>query len=60
MNLMLVFQQGDPVLIGVFLTLVLMSVITWTIIIWKTLLLWRLRREDRAARDSIWSSGCLN
>ena len=60
MNLMLVFQQGDPVLIGVFLSLVLMSVITWTIIIWKTLLLWRLRREDRAARDSIWSSGCLN
>ncbi|MDO4249436.1 MAG: MotA/TolQ/ExbB proton channel family protein [Neisseria sp.] len=60
MNLMLVFQQGDPVLIGVFLVLVLMSIVTWTIIIWKVVVFWKLRREDRAARDSIWASDSLN
>ena len=29
MNLGLVFQQGDPVLIGVFLFLISMSICTW-------------------------------
>ncbi|WP_274585200.1 MotA/TolQ/ExbB proton channel family protein [Neisseria leonii] len=45
MNLGLVFQQGDPVLIAVFLMLVAMSVITWTAAIVRYL---RLRRAKAA------------
>ena len=37
MNLGLVFESGDYVLMGVFLTLVLMSIITWTVIIVRAL-----------------------
>lgn len=42
MNLYYVFEQGDPVLISVFLLLTSMSLASWYIIIWKT---WKLRRE---------------
>ena len=42
MNLYYVFEQGDPVLISVFLLLTGMSLASWYIIIWKT---WKLRRE---------------
>lgn len=41
MNLGLVFESGDYVLMGVFLVLVLMSIITWSVIIVRAL---KLRR----------------
>lgn len=42
MNLSYVFEQGDPVLIAVFLLLAGMSLMSWYIIFWK---LWKLRSE---------------
>ncbi len=59
MNVMLVFRQGDPVLVAVFLILVLMSVATWTIIIRKSLMMWRLGRDDKLVRESVWEAGSL-
>ncbi len=59
MNVMLVFRQGDPVLVAVFLILVLMSVVTWTIIIRKSLMMWRLGRDDKLVRESVWAAGNL-
>lgn len=44
MNFLHVFSQGNPVLIGVFLFLVLMSFASWYVIIWKGLI---LRQEQK-------------
>ena len=44
MNLKLIFEQGDMVLVAVFLSLVLMSILTWTVIIVRAMKLYiRLR-----------------
>lgn len=43
MNLALVFEQGDWVLIGVFFTLLLMSSLTWYLILAKSIWLRRVR-----------------
>ena len=45
MNLGLVFESGDYVLMGVFLVLVLMSIITWSVIIVRALKLRRALAE---------------
>lgn len=44
MNLLYVFEHGDPVLIATFLVLIGMSLISWYIIIWKA---WAVRSERR-------------
>lgn len=59
MNLGLVFEQGDGVLIAVFLILVLMSIITWVVIIIRTIRLMQAKRGNRHAQDAIWASGSL-
>lgn len=56
MNLGLVFKSGDPVLIGVFLSLVLMSVVTWVLIILRTIKYIQATRANRAASAAIWAS----
>lgn len=56
MNLALVFQQGDAVLIGVFLTLLLMSVATWTLILGKALGAWRIRRASGTFQPAFWDT----
>lgn len=56
MNIGLVFQQGDAVLIGVFLILLLMSVATWTLIFNKTLAAWRMRQASRGFQQSFWDA----
>ncbi|WP_006788434.1 MotA/TolQ/ExbB proton channel family protein [Thiorhodospira sibirica] len=56
MNIALVFEHGDWVLIGVFLTLFAMSVITWALIFNKSLLSWRLRRGNAAFAQAFWQS----
>ena len=56
MNLMLVFQQGDAVLTTVFLCLIAMSVLTWTLIGLRAIQLWRTRRANRAAEAGVWSA----
>ena len=56
MNLALVFEQGDAVLIGVFLTLLLMSVATWSLILGKALGAWRIRRASAAFQPAFWDA----
>lgn len=56
MNLGLVFEQGNFVLIGVFLILVIMSITTWTVIVIRSIKLYRAKRGDTQAREAIWSA----
>lgn len=42
MNLLYVFEQGDPVLVATFSLLLLMSAASWYVMFWKG---WKLRRE---------------
>lgn len=56
MNLALVFEQGDPVLIGVFLILLLMSVATWALILGKTVGAWRIRHASTRFQSAFWDA----
>lgn len=56
MNLKLVFQSGDPVLIGVFLSLVLMSIITWVIVIIRAIKYLQAKKANKVAGEAIWSA----
>ena len=56
MNLGLVLEQGDGVLIAVFLALVLMSIITWAVIVLRGLKLWQAKRGNRQAHELIWNA----
>ncbi|POZ63627.1 MotA/TolQ/ExbB proton channel family protein [Chromobacterium alticapitis] len=56
MNILTVFQQGDAVLIAVFLLLILMSVLTWYLILVRGAQTWRLRRANREAEGALWSA----
>ena len=56
MNIAVVFQQGDWVLIGVFLTLLLMSVATWALILGKALGAWRILRVNAAFQPAFWDA----
>ena len=59
MNLALVFESGDFVLIGVFLTLVLMSAVTWTVIVVRTLKLRQAKKANAQVKDKIWAAKSL-
>lgn len=56
MNLGLVFQSGDFVLIGVFLSLVLMSIITWVLIIIRSIKHISAKKANVTAAEAIWAS----
>ncbi|MXR35920.1 MotA/TolQ/ExbB proton channel family protein [Craterilacuibacter sinensis] len=56
MNLMLVFQQGDAVLTSVFLCLIVMSILTWTLIVLRSLQLWRTRRANAQVEKAVWAA----
>ena len=56
MNLMLVFQQGDAVLTAVFLCLIVMSILTWTLIVLRSLQLWRTRRANAQVEKAVWAA----
>lgn len=55
MNLGLVFESGDFVLIGVFLTLVLMR-ITWTVIVVRAIKLRAAKKANAQVKDRILGS----
>ncbi len=59
MNLGLVFEQGDGVLIAVFLSLVLMSIITWFVIVLRACKLVAAKRNNRKVLAAIWSAHSL-
>ncbi|RXZ43078.1 MotA/TolQ/ExbB proton channel family protein [Crenobacter cavernae] len=56
MNLLTVFKQGDAILIAVFLILIAMSVLTWTLIISRGLRIARTRRDNREAEAALWEA----
>ncbi len=59
MNLGLIFNQGDWVLITVFAILVLMSVVTWSIIVLRAVRLIQAKRANRIATASFWQARSL-
>lgn len=50
-------QGGDPIVVGVLYMLLLLSVVTWFIIIYKALEVWRTRRACAAYARELWDSG---
>ena len=44
MNLTYVFKHGDPILIATFVLLIIMSIVSWYVIIWKA---WTFRTERK-------------
>ena len=60
MNLGLVFQQGDPILILVFLLLVVMSVCTWSIIVWRTYRLFKAKKANRVEAEKFWEAKSID
>lgn len=56
MNLGLVFESGDYVLISVFLLLVLMSIITWTVIVVRAIKLSKAKKGNAAVKPMIWNA----
>lgn len=60
MNLKLVFASGDAVLIGVFLCLVLMSIVTWVLIILRVVQHVRTKKANLIASKAIWASRNLD
>ena len=60
MNLGLVFKSGDVVLIGVFLCLVAMSIITWIVAIYRIVKFYQTKKANRMAKTAIWSARDLD
>lgn len=56
MNIALVFEHGDWILIGVFMTLFVMSVITWALIFSKSLAIWRLHKANASFQQHFWQA----
>lgn len=56
MNLKLVFESGDVVLIGVFLSLVLMSIVTWVLVVIKSIKHCSAKKANRVAYEAIQSA----
>ncbi|QEY23572.1 MotA/TolQ/ExbB proton channel family protein [Neisseria animalis] len=59
MNLALVFESGDYVLIGVFLVMVLMSVVTWSVVILRIIKLYQAKQGNTAAKQAVMESASL-
>lgn len=60
MNLGLVFESGDYVLISVFLLLVLMSIVTWAVIVVRAVKLNRAKKGNAAVKPMIWNAKSLD
>jgi biopolymer transport protein ExbB len=56
-NILYVFYHGDIVLIGVFLTLLVLSIATWAIAATKGLSLMETRRANRRFLQAFWDTG---
>lgn len=60
MDIMQVFIEQDPVLIVVFIILVLMSIVTWYLIIAKGIGQWSMRRQGRSFLLRFWRASNLD
>jgi biopolymer transport protein ExbB len=59
LNLAAVWSQGDAISHVVVVVLLLMSLASWSIILGKTWLTWKLRRKTPRALETFWNSGSL-
>lgn len=59
MNLKLIFESGDPVLIGVFICMLLMSIATWLLIIVRGIQFAKARSSSRIAYREFWAADSL-
>ncbi|SCZ57555.1 MotA/TolQ/ExbB proton channel family protein [Thiohalomonas denitrificans] len=59
MDLAVVFHQGDWILIGVFVTLITMSALTWYLILAKSAWLHLVRRANRQFLQAFWDAETL-
>lgn len=60
MDLLLVFKHGDAVLISVFSILMLMSIATWVITVWRAVKLHKLKHACRGTVAAVATAGDLN
>jgi biopolymer transport protein ExbB len=60
MNLALIWQSGDPVLVSVFGLLLLMSVVSWCLILLRSSLLIRIKRGQKRFLASFWKASDWN
>ncbi|WP_416191973.1 MotA/TolQ/ExbB proton channel family protein [Neisseria sp. CCUG12390] len=60
MNLGLVFESGDFVLISVFLLMVLMSIVTWSVLIVRVIKLRKAKAGNAAAKRAVMDSFTLS
>lgn len=56
MDLTLAFKSGDVVLIGVFLSLIVMSIATWCIMIWRFIALQKAKSSSNAIDTAFWQA----
>ena len=56
LNILYVFYHGDPVLIGVFITLLVLSIATWAIAAAKAINLIETRRANRRFLQGFWNA----
>jgi biopolymer transport protein ExbB len=60
MDITSIFSQQDPVLIGTFIILIIMSMLTWFIIVAKGISIARTRRQTRLFLKSFWTAPGLD
>ena len=56
MDLSLVLHSGDPILQSVFGLLILMSVVSWVVIVARTRQLWVIKRHQTQFMQSFWEA----
>lgn len=56
MDLTLAFKSGDVVLIGVFVSLIVMSIATWSIMVWRFWKLQQAKSSCREIHDAVWAA----
>lgn len=59
MNVLHLFWQGDAVTQGVALLLLMMSVASWVLILWKTWFVWRVNADVARATAAFWQSASI-
>src|SRR5690554_140246 len=59
MDLAVVFHEGDWILIGVFASLLIMSALTWYLILAKSAQIHQVRRANRQFLDAFWEAETL-
>ena len=56
MDLSLVLHSGDPILQSVFCLLVLMSIVSWVVIVARSRLLWVMKRHQQRFMSQFWDA----